>query len=90
MVDDVVQQVAVLAQPAAVADPMRAASVQRLRDRGRAVRLPRVDRDVDVVLAHEAEGVEMLLGRVVVLGAGQVETDNAAVFVRDHQLGHFE
>jgi hypothetical protein len=90
VVVDVVEEVAVLAEPAAVADAMRAADVDRLVDRLGAVGLARVDRDVDVVVADELERGAVVLGRVIVLGAGEVEADDAAVLVRDGELRHLE
>ena len=69
---------------------MGAADVDRLGDRLGAVGLARMDRHVDVVVPNELEGRLVVLGRVVVLGAGQIEADDAAVLVSDRQLCHFE
>ncbi len=90
MVVHVVEEVAVLAQPAAVADAVRAADVDRLIDRLGTVRLAGVDGDVDVVVADELERRLVVLRRVVVLGAGEIEPDDAAVLVRDRELRHLE
>src|SRR5438093_5486373 len=69
---------------------MRAAVLQRLPDRGRAERLARVDRDVEVLAAAVLERVEVRLGRVARLLAGDVEADDATLAVRDGELGHLE
>ena len=90
VVVDVVEEVAVLAQAAAVADAVRAADVDRLGDRLGAVGLARVDGHVDVVVANELERRLVVLGRVVVLGAREVEADDAAALVRDRELRHLE
>ncbi len=90
MVVDVVEQIAVLAKSAAVADAVRAADVDGLRNRLGAVGLARVDRDVDVVVAHELERRAVVLGGVVVLGAREVEPDDAAALVGDRELRHLE
>ena len=55
MVVDVVEQVAVLAQPRAVADAVRAAVVDGLGDRLGAERLAGVGGAVDVVVEDELE-----------------------------------
>jgi hypothetical protein len=69
---------------------MGAADVDGLGDRLGSVRLPRVDRDVDVVVANQLERGPVVLGRVVVLRARQVEPDDAAALVGDRQLRHLE
>jgi hypothetical protein len=84
---DVIEQVAVLAQPRAVADAVRAAVMQRLGDRGRAERLAGVDRAVDVVVQDQVKGVEVVLGRVVAFGAGEIERHDAASLEGDGQFG---
>jgi len=83
----VVQQIPVLAQPHAVADAVRAAVVQSLRDGGRAVRLAGVHRAVDVVVQDELERFLVVLGRVSVFRSSQIEAEDAAVLVGDRELG---
>ena len=81
------KQIAVLAEAAAVADAVRAADVDRLVDRLRAVGLTGVDRDVDVVVAHELERRAVVLRRVVVLGAGEIEADDGGAAGEPHRAG---
>jgi hypothetical protein len=83
---DVVQEVAALDEPRAVTDPVRAALVDRLVHRIGAERFARVCGAVDVVVDHELERVPMELGRVVDLGAREIEADDAAVLERDAEL----
>src|SRR5688572_15338993 len=86
----VVEEAGVLAQARAVADAVRAAVVERLGDRGRPESLPGVDRRRQVVVGDEAEGALVVLRRVVLLLAGEVEGDDAAVLVGDGQLRQLE
>ena len=88
MVVDVVEEIAVLPETAAVADAVGAADVDRLSHRLGAVGLARVDRAVDVVVPHELEGLLVVLGRVVRLGARQIEAHHAAPLVGHGELGH--
>jgi hypothetical protein len=90
VVGDVVEKVAVLAKAAPVADAMRAADVNGLGDRLGPVGLASVNRDVDVVVAHELEGRLVMLGRVVVLRAGEIEPNDAATLVSNGKLSHLE
>ena len=71
-------------------DAVRAADVNRLGDRLGPVGLSGVNRDVDVVVAHQLKRGAMVLGGVVVLGAREIEPDDAAPLVRDRQLRHLE
>ena len=59
-----------------------------LRDGLGAVRLARVDRTIDVVVAHQLKRGPVMLGRKIGLGARQVEANHAAALVRNGQLGH--
>ena len=59
------------------------AVLEGLRDRLGPVGLAGVDRDVDVVVADELERRLVVLRGVVVLGAREVEPDDAAPLVRD-------
>src|SRR5262249_50104207 len=88
VVVDVVEQIAALDETAAVSDAVRAADVDRLRDRRGSISLARVDGAVDVVVADELECVAVVLRRVVRLGAGEVEPHDATPFVRDGELRH--
>ena len=88
MIVHVVEEVAVLDEPAAVPDAVRAADVNGLGDRRRSVGLARVDGAVDVVVADELERVPMILCGIVRFGAGEIEADDAAVFVGDRELRH--
>jgi hypothetical protein len=49
-----------------------------------------VDGHVDVVVAHELERRPVVLRRVVVLRAGEVEADDAAALVGDGELRHLQ
>ena len=69
-------------QTSAVTDAIGAAVVERLVDAVRAIGLSCVDGDVDVVGEDEAERGQVILGRVIVLSACQVETHDSAVFER--------
>src|SRR5438128_1707143 len=80
----------VLEEPHAVPDPVRPAVLQRLPDRRRAERLAGVDGDGEVLAAAEEEGLEMDLGRMAGLLAGDVEANDTPLAVRDRELGHLE
>src|SRR5262245_38824964 len=81
MVVDVVEQVAVFAQAAPVTDAVSPADVNGLSDRFGAVRLAGVNRHVDVVVANELKRRLVMLGGMVVFGAGEIEADYAAILV---------
>ena len=66
-----------------MADAMRSAVVESLRDGGRTVRLARVHGAVDVVVEDELEGLLVVLGGIAVLGAGEVEAQDPAALVGD-------
>ncbi len=86
VVVDVVQQVAVLDEPHAVADAVRAAEMDRLVDAFGAVGLARVERAVDVVGQHPAKGLPELLGREVLLRARQIEAHHTLVLEGDGEI----
>ena len=71
----------------AVAEPVGAAPLDRLPDRGQPERLAGVDREVGVLALEVLERVEVPGGRVAGLGAGDVEPDHAVVAVGDGELG---
>ena len=69
-------------------DAMGAAHVNGLRDRLWTVSFARVDRAVDVVVAHELKCRAMVLGREICLCARQIEAHHATALVRHGQLRH--
>src|SRR5580704_2349217 len=73
-----------------MADAMGATYVDGLRDRFGSVSLAGVNRDVDVVVSYELERCLVMLGRVVVLRAGEIEPHDPAALVRHGELRHFE
>ena len=83
-------QVGILDQVRAVPDAVGPAVVQRLVDRGRPEGLARMDRDVDVVVQDVQAGLDVVLGRIVLLGARQVEADHAAPLPANGQFGQLE
>ena len=88
MIGDVVQQISVFAQAAAVTNTVRAAHVNGLGNRLGAVGFPRVDGAVDVVVAHELKRRPVVLGGKIRLRAGEIEADDAAALVRHRKLRH--
>jgi len=73
-----------------VANPVRPTHVNRLVYRRRPVCLAGVNGHRDVVVADELERTEVMFGRMIVLGAGQVECHHASVLVGHCKLRHFE
>jgi hypothetical protein len=71
-------------------EPLRAAELDGLPDRRQAERLPRVDRDVEVLPLHVLEGVQMTARRPARLRARDVEAHHAQVPVADGQLGDLQ
>src|SRR5690348_4940278 len=70
----------------AVAEPVGAAPLDRLPDRGQAERLTSVDGEVEVLPLQVLERVDVTGGRVTGLRTGDVEADHAAVTVGDREL----
>ncbi len=68
MVVHVVQEIPILAKPAAMADAVRATGVDGLMDRRGPIGLASVDGHVDIVPAHQPEGGQMRLRRILRLG----------------------
>ncbi len=77
----------VVDDPHAVPEPVRAAPLQRLPDRGKAERLAGVDREMRVLPSQVLERVEVPRRREACFGARDVEPDDAGPAVADHQLG---
>ena len=71
-------------------EAFRAAELDGLPDRRQAERLPRVDRDVEVLPLHVLEGVQVTAGRPAGVGARDVEPDHPPVTVADGQLGDLQ
>src|SRR2546428_405343 len=80
----------VLDEPNAVADPVRAAVLQRLPDRRRPEALARVNGDVEVLATAVLERREVRLRGMARFLAGDVEADHPALAVGDGQLRHLE
>ena len=83
MVVDVVEEIAVLAESAAVADAVCAADVDRLRDRFGTVRLAGVDGGVDVVVPYELEGRTVVPLRLISENLGLDVSWNASTYTVD-------
>ena len=71
-------------------EPLRAAELDGFPDRRQAERLPRVDRDLEVLPLHVLEGVQMTARRPARLRARDVEAHHAQVPVADGQLGDLQ
>ena len=70
----------------AVAQPLGAAPLERLPDGRQAKRLTGVDRQMEVRLVNEVEGVQVARRRVAGLGTGHVEAHDAVVAIADGEL----
>ena len=90
MIVEVLEEISVLLEANPVADAMRAADVDGLGDGRGPISLPGVDGGVDVVVSHQLERLQVVLGREVLLRAGQVEPDDPAVLVSHGQLRHVQ
>ena len=84
------EQLGILVQPGAVSDSARTSDLESLPHRGGTEALARVDRDRDVGVPRDAEGLDVVRNRVAGLRTRQVEGAHAAVTVRDGQLGHLD
>src|ERR1051326_3697187 len=71
----------------AVTEALGVAPLQRLPDRWQTERFAGVDREVEVRVVDELEGVEVAGRRETFLRSGDVEPDNSAVAVSDRELG---
>src|SRR5512138_2211718 len=71
----------------AVAEPLRAAELDRLPDGRQPEGLTGVDRDVEVLAGHVPERVEVPGGRFPRLAPGDVEPDDPGVAVPHRELG---
>src|SRR4051794_37608532 len=73
-----------------VAQSVRATPLQRLPDRREAERFAGMDRQVEVCLVDQVEGIEIARRRVSGLGPGYVEANDALVAVTDGELGDLD
>ena len=73
-----------------MAQPLRAAPLERLPDRRQPEGLAGVDGHVEVRAVDELERVEVAGRREAGLGPGDVEADDALVAVADAQLGDLD
>jgi len=80
----------VVDDPDAVAQALRPAELERLPDRGEPEGLAGVDREVEVLVSDQLEGVEVPGRRVSRLRSRDVEAEHPGVAVTDRQLGDLD
>ena len=74
----------------AVADAAGPAIMKGLMNGRRAEGLAGMDSDADIVVQGLLESLDVVLGRVVFFGPGQIETDHAASLPAHGQFGQFQ
>ena len=74
----------------AVPESLGAAPLERLPDRRKAERLAGVDREMEVLVGDEVEGVEVPRRRVAGLRPGDVEPDHSLVTMANRHLGDLD
>src|SRR5690606_35674255 len=77
----VVEEIAIHLQPNRMTETMGTAFVECLADGFRAVRLARMNGNVDVVFEDKIEGFLMIAGVVIPLCAGEVERHDTAMLI---------